>query len=252
MPLSYAFDPGADLDGVTVDVPLALLHHLRAADFAWQVPGLRLTFRVVDEDGHEVATGKDLPALQEPGALQPARGLGEGRAQPLPQPVAGFARLRDAVRADLVPATETAVNAVPRVLVEARTARVRLTDLTAPSLAAVRHDIGWQLDDLAGPGFVAAAGWDRLGELARYARGGAGASRPAGRRRPARPRPAGRAARCARCVRPGARRRAARPTAAGRAGRGPMADRGAAAGVVRPVGARHARGVRQAHPTPSG
>ncbi|CAN5829146.1 hypothetical protein BH20ACT6_BH20ACT6_08340 [soil metagenome] len=57
---------------------------------------LRLSFRVVDEDGHEVATGKDLPALQEPGALQPARGLGEGRAQPLPQPVAGFARLRDA------------------------------------------------------------------------------------------------------------------------------------------------------------
>ena len=136
LPLSYVFEPGDARDGVTVDVPLRLLHHLRAEDFAWQVPGLRqdlvtelirslpkplrrqlvpapdhaarvvpvlrpgdggllpalahellrsagvqvtaadfdvrrlpehlrLSFRVVDDDGNEVAVGKDLPALQD-------------------------------------------------------------------------------------------------------------------------------------------------------------------------------------------
>ncbi len=40
--LSYVFDPGTDHDGVTVDVPLAVLNRVHADDFAWQVPGLRL------------------------------------------------------------------------------------------------------------------------------------------------------------------------------------------------------------------
>ena len=42
LPLSYEFAPGAEADGVTVDVPLAVLNRVRAEDFAWQVPGLRL------------------------------------------------------------------------------------------------------------------------------------------------------------------------------------------------------------------
>ncbi|MFC5060681.1 ATP-dependent RNA helicase HrpA [Actinomycetospora atypica] len=41
LPLSYAFEPGADTDGVTVTVPLAVLGQVRAEDLAWQVPGLR-------------------------------------------------------------------------------------------------------------------------------------------------------------------------------------------------------------------
>ncbi|MEJ2869903.1 ATP-dependent RNA helicase HrpA [Actinomycetospora sp. OC33-EN08] len=41
LPLSYAFDPGTDTDGVTVTVPLAVLGQVRAEDLAWQVPGLR-------------------------------------------------------------------------------------------------------------------------------------------------------------------------------------------------------------------
>jgi len=41
LPLSYEFDPGSSSDGVTVDVPLAVLNRVRAEDFAWQVPGLR-------------------------------------------------------------------------------------------------------------------------------------------------------------------------------------------------------------------
>ncbi|MFP7761160.1 ATP-dependent RNA helicase HrpA [Marisediminicola sp. LYQ85] len=39
--LSYRFEPGADDDGVTVKVPLALVARLSPAGFDWQVPGLR-------------------------------------------------------------------------------------------------------------------------------------------------------------------------------------------------------------------
>jgi ATP-dependent helicase HrpA len=39
--LSYRFEPGADDDGVTVRVPLALLASLKPVGFDWLVPGLR-------------------------------------------------------------------------------------------------------------------------------------------------------------------------------------------------------------------
>ena len=39
--LRYRFEPGAEDDGVTVQVPLALLAALRPEGFEWQVPGLR-------------------------------------------------------------------------------------------------------------------------------------------------------------------------------------------------------------------
>ncbi|GAA1809574.1 ATP-dependent RNA helicase HrpA [Agromyces neolithicus] len=39
--LRYRFEPGADDDGVTVQVPLVLLPRLAPAGFDWQVPGLR-------------------------------------------------------------------------------------------------------------------------------------------------------------------------------------------------------------------
>ena len=39
--LTYQFEPGQADDGVTVRVPLAALHQLSAAEFSWQVPGLR-------------------------------------------------------------------------------------------------------------------------------------------------------------------------------------------------------------------
>ena len=40
--LSYRFEPGAEDDGVTVRVPLALLASLRSDGFDWLVPGVRL------------------------------------------------------------------------------------------------------------------------------------------------------------------------------------------------------------------
>ena len=39
--LSYEFDPGTHADGVTVEVPLAVLNRVKPEDFAWQVPGMR-------------------------------------------------------------------------------------------------------------------------------------------------------------------------------------------------------------------
>jgi len=41
LPLHYAFEPGADTDGVTVDIPVETLNQVDAADFTWPVPGLR-------------------------------------------------------------------------------------------------------------------------------------------------------------------------------------------------------------------
>ena len=39
--VSYAFEPGSDADGVTVDIPLETLNQARPEEFSWQVPGLR-------------------------------------------------------------------------------------------------------------------------------------------------------------------------------------------------------------------
>ncbi|MGI9155230.1 MAG: ATP-dependent RNA helicase HrpA [Marmoricola sp.] len=41
LPVSYAFEPGREDDGITVDLPLASLNQVAAAPFSWQVPGLR-------------------------------------------------------------------------------------------------------------------------------------------------------------------------------------------------------------------
>jgi ATP-dependent helicase HrpA len=40
-PISYHFEPGADDDGLTIDVPLATLNQVDADQFSWNVPGLR-------------------------------------------------------------------------------------------------------------------------------------------------------------------------------------------------------------------
>ncbi|HSD62054.1 MAG TPA: ATP-dependent RNA helicase HrpA, partial [Burkholderiales bacterium] len=40
LPLSYRFEPGHPLDGVTVTVPLALLNQLEESRFEWLVPGM--------------------------------------------------------------------------------------------------------------------------------------------------------------------------------------------------------------------
>ena len=39
--LTYAFEPGADADGVTVHIPLLVLNQVEGAGFEWSVPGFR-------------------------------------------------------------------------------------------------------------------------------------------------------------------------------------------------------------------
>ncbi|MDY6322495.1 MAG: ATP-dependent RNA helicase HrpA [Succinivibrio sp.] len=41
LPLSYVFEPSSPKDGVSVHIPLTVLGQVRAADFEWQIPGLR-------------------------------------------------------------------------------------------------------------------------------------------------------------------------------------------------------------------
>ncbi len=40
-PISYHFEPGAQEDGLTIEVPVATLNRVAADDFSWNVPGLR-------------------------------------------------------------------------------------------------------------------------------------------------------------------------------------------------------------------
>jgi ATP-dependent RNA helicase HrpA len=41
LPLAYAFAPGTAADGITAGIPLSKLNQVNAAEFSWQVPGLR-------------------------------------------------------------------------------------------------------------------------------------------------------------------------------------------------------------------
>jgi ATP-dependent helicase HrpA len=41
LPMTYALDPGSARDGVTVDIPVGVLHLVDPTGFDWQVPGLR-------------------------------------------------------------------------------------------------------------------------------------------------------------------------------------------------------------------
>ncbi len=41
LPVTYAFDPGAGRDGVSVEVDVSVLNQVEDAPFTWQVPGLR-------------------------------------------------------------------------------------------------------------------------------------------------------------------------------------------------------------------
>jgi ATP-dependent helicase HrpA len=40
-PIGYHFEPGAEDDGITIDVPVTTLNRVSSEDFSWNVPGLR-------------------------------------------------------------------------------------------------------------------------------------------------------------------------------------------------------------------
>ncbi len=80
----------------------------------------------------------------------------------------GFARLREAVRPQLVPALDEVLAAVTKVLQAWHDVRARLDAERRPALATSVADARAQLDRLVHPGFVTATGYARLADVQRY------------------------------------------------------------------------------------
>ncbi|MFN2534153.1 MAG: ATP-dependent RNA helicase HrpA [Pseudonocardiaceae bacterium] len=85
-----------------------------------------------------------------------------------PQDEDGFIALRDRGRAELGDAVHAVLGHVQRIVSAAHTVETRLAECTAPVLAPAIADIRTQLAGLLGPGFVTAAGAQRLPDLVRY------------------------------------------------------------------------------------
>ena len=79
-----------------------------------------------------------------------------------------FARLREAVRPQLVPAVDEVLAAVTKVLAAWYDVRLRADGESRPALAASVADVRAHLDRLVHPGFVTDAGHGRLADLLRY------------------------------------------------------------------------------------
>ncbi len=84
---------------------------------------------------------------------------------------AGFAALRERVRADLVEVTLDVVTTVQRILAAAYEVEQRLSRTGNPVLLPALTDLRQQLGRLVFRGFVTATGWDRLPDLERYLQG---------------------------------------------------------------------------------
>jgi ATP-dependent RNA helicase HrpA len=84
---------------------------------------------------------------------------------------AGFARLRGEVAGSLAGRTETVVGQVVAVLDAARAVEQALEPLRAVELQPARADIQRQVARLVYPGFAAASGAQRLGDIERYLQG---------------------------------------------------------------------------------
>jgi ATP-dependent helicase HrpA len=82
-----------------------------------------------------------------------------------------YAKLRDAVRAELPDTTAEVVRATESVVAAAHEVRNRLAATFPPALSASVEDMRAQLVALIQPGFVAAAGWRHLRDLPRYLTG---------------------------------------------------------------------------------
>ena len=138
LPLTYRFEPGADDDGVTVDVALPALTWLDLGTFAWQVPGRRREL---------VATLLRLVPADVRRALAAAHVLADDVLQRLPStgtdtaPAVPLAEALSAVVADL--GVEVAPRAWPlaRLPPHLRT-RVRVVDPSGRVLDAARDVVG--------------------------------------------------------------------------------------------------------------
>ncbi|TQN32490.1 ATP-dependent helicase HrpA [Haloactinospora alba] len=82
----------------------------------------------------------------------------------------GFEKLREHVRSGLADTFSDAVAATARVLARAHTVGQRVSGTTSLAVLPSMNDLQGQLSGLIHPGFVTAAGYHRLGDLARYLR----------------------------------------------------------------------------------
>ncbi|MGH9059798.1 MAG: DUF3418 domain-containing protein, partial [Acidimicrobiales bacterium] len=90
LPVSYEWQPGADDDGVTVSVPLAVLDRISPDGFDWQVPGLRPELIVaLIRSLPKVLRRHFVPAPESAAAFLEAHGPADG---PLPATLAAWLR----------------------------------------------------------------------------------------------------------------------------------------------------------------
>jgi ATP-dependent helicase HrpA len=108
LPLTYAYSPGEEQDGVTVQVPLPLAEHLTTAQVQWLVPGLREEQISVLLRALPKALRKSLMPL-EPKAREIASEFVPGAGDFL-QALAGFITRKYAIR---VEATDWAGQTLP-------------------------------------------------------------------------------------------------------------------------------------------
>jgi ATP-dependent helicase HrpA len=85
-----------------------------------------------------------------------------------PREEVGFALLADRARSELADTARSVLAHVQRILTQANTVETRLAGLSSPVFEPAAADIRAQLAGLLGPGFVTAAGAQRLPDLTRY------------------------------------------------------------------------------------
>ncbi len=108
LPLTYAFEPGSEHDGVTVHVPLAVLPQLRATGFDWLVPAFRQELVTVLLRGLPKELRRPLVPVPETAALAVQRM--KARSGPL---VEVLAREVSSMKGALVPAAAFDPDALP-------------------------------------------------------------------------------------------------------------------------------------------
>ncbi|SDI83432.1 ATP-dependent helicase HrpA [Frankineae bacterium MT45] len=160
LPLSYRFEPGAEDDGVTVHIPVAVLARLGGAEFGWQVPALReeLVIALIK------SLPKDLrrnfvPAPDTARAVLAAMG-GAGSQEPSDEPLTEVVqRELHRLRGVLVPLDAFDLSRIPahlrlnfavesadgQVLATGRDLGALQAELAAPARAAVASVLGADL-----------------------------------------------------------------------------------------------------------
>jgi ATP-dependent helicase HrpA len=108
LPLTYAFEPGSEHDGVTVHVPLAVLPQLRATGFDWLVPAFREELVTALLRGLPKELRRPLVPVPETAALAVAQM--KARSGPL---VEILAREVSSMKGALVPAAAFDPDALP-------------------------------------------------------------------------------------------------------------------------------------------